>query len=456
MILRTAAIVPFVASFVLVLLTDGGVYPGSLSLAVMLMAVSLVIATVTIRLQAQAVPLFIGALAIWLFLSVWTLVQISPLPGGFLAGDAWTYLQPLGTEAAASISMAPGDSLYSLLPLSLAFMTMLSALLLFRTDDQAEMALKVFALCGSALALFAVIQFKLLPGTLMFSAKVNYLSSLTAPFVNRNTAATFYGVVLIAVIVCLALEIARIRSLRGRVASSIDLRWPFAAMILVVVLALALTTSRAGILSAVVAAGGLSAVLFFWLLKKSAGLYAMRRSGINRKSIAFAGLAVVALILATVALFGRTLFRVNMLGGEDGRFCVYPGILKSIEHNWAMGVGAGAFETVFSAYMDPACSTINAWARAHNGYLDLALAYGVPTTLVVLVFGLAVVLYSLVKGMKRRKSKKPMVWAGFALVILVLTHSSVDFSMQIPGFAMSFMLVLSILTTVSVNPAGKR
>ena len=32
------------------------------------------------------------------------------------------------------------------------------------------------------------------PDRLMFAAKTDYVGSLTAPFVNRNTAATFYGI----------------------------------------------------------------------------------------------------------------------------------------------------------------------------------------------------------------------------------------------------------------------
>ncbi|WJH39649.1 hypothetical protein N7E02_23235 [Aliirhizobium terrae] len=249
------------------MLTDGGVYPGSLSLAAALMALSLALAAATAELQKEAVPLFASALAIWLLLVVWTLVQISPLPEGIIANDAWGYLSAAEIEASSSISLTPGDSLYSLLPLSLAFMTFLTGLLLFRSDRQAEVALRVFAIAGSALALFAIIQFKLFPGTLMFSAKLDYLSSLTAPFVNRNTAATFYGLVLIALLVCLALEVSRVRSSRQATADPIDLRWLFGAMTLVVLLALALTTSRGGIGASIIAVGGCQRCFLFGFVR---------------------------------------------------------------------------------------------------------------------------------------------------------------------------------------------
>lgn len=457
MFLRIAAIALFVASFVIVLLTDGGVYPGSLSIAVVLMALSLAIAAATAQLSANTVPIFAGALTSWLLLAVWTLLQLLPLPQGLLANTAWANLAAQGIEASASISVTPGDSLYSLLPLSLAFMTFLTALLLFRSDAQAETALRIFAACGTALALFAIIQFELFPKTLMFSAKRDYLTSLTAPFVNRNTAATFYGVVLIALVVCLALEISKGRSSRQRHARPFDPRWLFGAMIIAVVLALALTTSRGGIGAAVIAVGGLSAILFRWLHKRSAATrLPMRRSEMRRKPLVLVALCLVGLSVVAIVPFGRALLRADIVGSDDGRFCVYPRIVEAIGDNWITGVGPGAFEHVFPAYVDPACGMTNVWMRAHNGYLDLALAYGLPVILVMLSLILGLVSYAFASGLRRRQSKKPFVWGGVGLSILVIMHSSVDFSMQIPGFAMSFMLLLALMMTVSVNFAGKR
>jgi O-antigen ligase len=456
MILRIAAIALFAASFIIVLLTDGGVYPGSLSIAVVLMASSLAIAAATVRLQAAALPVFAGALGLWLVITAWTVVQILPFPQGLFANNAWTYLAAQGIESPESISVTPGDSLYALLPISLAFMTFLAALLLFRSDRQAETALKVVAIGGTALALFAIIQFKIFPDTLMFSAKLDYLTSLTAPFVNRNTAATFYGLVLIALVVCLTLEISRTHAPRPRGNQPFDPRWIFGAMTIVVVLALALTTSRGGIGAAVIAVGGLSAIPLLWLQKNTGARPVMRRVDTRRKPRILVALGAIGFVLAAVLLFGRTLLRANIVGGDDGRFCVYPGVVNAIEDNWTVGVGPGAFQHVFPAYLDPQCGMTSVWIRAHNGYLDMALAYGVPFTVAVLALALGIVLNAFGTGLKFRKSRKPVSWGGFALLILVLIHSSVDFSMQIPGFAMSFMFLLAIMMTVSINPAGKR
>ncbi|WP_353622844.1 O-antigen ligase family protein [Aliirhizobium terrae] len=174
----------------------------------------------------------------------------------------------------------------------------------------------------------------------------------------------------------------------------------------------------------------------------------------RKKRFLTAGLVAAVALLATVFLFGRTLFRASMLGGEDGRFCVYPGIVKSIGQNWITGTGAGSFEYVFPAHADPACGMTSAWIRAHNGYFDMALAYGVPITVVVLVFALRAALHIFAGGIKRRKSKRPLVWGGVASVILVVAHSIVDFSIQIPGFAMAFMLFLAISMKISVNKTG--
>jgi hypothetical protein len=457
MILRIFSLGLFGAAFTVALLTDGGVYPGTLSLAAILMALSLASSVARDPLHAETAGIFFWALSVWLFVAAWTLVQSLPLPGGIFANSAWSHLTVLGIETqSASISVAPGNSVYSLVPLSLAFMTFLAALQLFRSDRQAEMALRIFACCGAAFALFAIFEFKLFPRMLMFAPKHHYLGSLTAPFVNRNTAATFYGLVLIALTVCFALEGSKTSGAHSR-AHRFDRRWLFGAMIVVTLLALALTTSRGGIIAAAVSMAGLVTAMIYRSQNSSAGAKPwMRRTTSKSRAVGLAGGGLLIFTALAFLIFDRTLMRVERQGSDDGRFCVYSDIVRATEGNWSLGIGAGGFEDYFAAYMNPACGMANAWARAHNSYLDMALAYGIFVTVLMLVVALTVIVKSVMKGLARRRSKTPVVWGCLAAVILVFLHAVVDFSIQISGFAMSFMFFLAITMTISVNPTGGR
>ncbi len=188
----------FAACFAIVLLTDGGVYPLSQSLATMIMAMVLA-AAATLRPwpQGRAWPL-VSCMILWGVLVLWVLLQTIPLPGGILSNPAWSVLrQNIGVPAPMAqgrISVVPDDTRFSLLPISLPFLTFMAALLLFPADRHAMLAWRAIALIGGLLAIVAIVQAVLFPDMLMFARKEAYLGSLTAPFVNRNTAATFYGV----------------------------------------------------------------------------------------------------------------------------------------------------------------------------------------------------------------------------------------------------------------------
>jgi hypothetical protein len=209
MILRATSTCAFLLSFIVILLTDGGVYPLSLAIAVVLMALALIGAGIGRGLHAATAPVFVSALLLWLVLAAWMVLQSSNVAGLGLANGSWTTLHDAGISAGPSIAAVPGDAIYALLPISLPFMTFLASLLLFRSDNETELALQVFALSGAGMALFAIAQTVFLPDMLMFGPKESYIGSLTAPFVNRNTAATFYGVILVVLIVYYAASGAR-------------------------------------------------------------------------------------------------------------------------------------------------------------------------------------------------------------------------------------------------------
>ena len=80
------------------------------------------------------------------------------------------------------------------------------------------------------------------------------------------------------------------------------------------------------------------------------------------------------------------------------------------------------------------------WDMAHNSYLELALELGVPATMAIgLAFAWLVGVY--VSGIRRRRRRQIYSVMGLASVALVAAHALVDFSLQIPGFTVSFALL---------------
>lgn len=523
----------FAACFAIVLLTDGGVYPLSQSLATMLMALVLAGAALFRPWpHGRAWPL-VSCLILWGLLVLWVSLQTTVLPGEILSSPAWSVLrQNIGVPEALSqgrISVTPGDTRFAILPISLPFLTFMAALLLFPADRQAMRVWEIIAVAGGLLAIFAVAQTVLFPEMLMFSRKEAYLGSLTAPFVNRNTAATFYGVIaliqLCEVIRALQASGARRSMPYGRreggvfpfdravfdqggdegrtgqngqngaigqhgqnrqntrpfMAALARLSSPapssperratfFLALALPSLVALALTQSRGGALSALAGFVILAvAAVMTWAGRDGRGAPGGSRRGVTSGRNAFSSLrmwlhrhprvgAVIvffAVVSVTFVFLARAISRAERQGNLDSRICIFDGIADAIGTNWLQGMGAGAFRYAFAAYRPSECGVAGVWFRAHDLYLDAALALGLPVA--ILATGTVFVLLACVlrRGLVERRRQRPVVVAALAVTVLVALHSLFDFSLQISGFAILYALIAALATNVSLCKQSK-
>ncbi|RWX75761.1 O-antigen ligase domain-containing protein [Neorhizobium lilium] len=455
MILRILPLAFYLLSFALVLLTDGGVYPFSLSISVLLMALSVLSGVIERGLHASTVGVFLAALLLWVAVAAWVVIQTLPLPGGLLSNAAWASLSDVGIDAAPRISVVPGDALYSLMPISLAFMTFLGALLLFRNDRQVERAWQIFGICGAGLALFAIVQTVLFPNTLMFGPRQTYFGSLTAPFVNRNTAATFYGVILVVLIVCYALAATRDARPSTQPVSIFENKWAFAFMALISAVAVALTQSRGGAAASLAGCTVLAVALIFHFRSKQR----RRRGGGNltRWQKVLIAMTLAALVMAAGGLlFGRSMIRAERQGLNDSRLCVTQSVLPAIAGNWAAGLGPASFRYYFPAYRNAECGLEGTWYRAHNFYVDTILALGVFPSLAAFVFAYSVLLGTFQAGLRRRKSMRPMIWGAISAVVIATVHAFTDFSLQIPAFSMILALISGLGIAISFKSSSTR
>lgn len=287
------------------------------------------------------------------------------------------------------------------------------------------------AISGSIYALYGVLSFLIDPTMILWRDKSAYLSSVTGTFINRNTAAAYFGSCAVIWIILVSMDVRR--HMPGR-----RFRWsnlsrdlakipqgPMAlkfSALLICVMAMFMTGSRAG-----VAVSLLSMILVFVVfLRKDLP----PRTGIW---IALAAGIVTAIVLLEL-LGGRVASRFDSQGLTDGsRWAGWKSSLLIIADNPWFGTGIGTFQSAFPPFRSPDISIRGTWNAAHSTPLELALESGIPMAL-LLAAGWAIALVVLARGVLDRKRDAFIPLAAIGVALLALLHSCLDFTLQIPGY----------------------
>ena len=163
-----------------------------------------------------------------------------------------------------------------------------------------------------------------------------------------------------------------------------------------------------------------------------------RRSGLVT---ALAGGGAVALILLQLMGAGVNA-RFDIQGAADeGRLETYKSTLRMIaDHPW-FGTGQGTFAYAFPAYRSPNVSMWGVWDIAHNTLLEIASDMGMPIAALVVVAWI-VVFAVLIRGALIRRRDLVVPVAALAVAILAVLHSLIDFTLQIPGYAIVAMALI--------------
>ncbi len=321
-------------------------------------------------------------------------------------------------------------------PLLSSLLAFLLGVQLASTPARAWRLIGLAAVIAMLWTCLTLMLFAIDPRTLLWLPKRAYVDSLTGPFVNRNTAAVYFGIGLscfIAIFRQHVRDIVRPPTLaRAGAARSSAVSLAAAAGILVLVVAIMLTRSRAGILLALLSNAGLVAIL------------CLRSEGLAFKAkrpAAFWVLALLSLAAAALALVAMidTLAQRGM--GDGGRLSVYMACLKLISQQPIWGSGLGTFADVFPTVRPDELSSWGVWDRAHNTLLELAADVGLPAAGMT-VLAAIVAFAALVKGITSRRRHYALPALGASIALLAGGHSLVDFSLQIPGLATMFFLIL--------------
>ena len=139
---------------------------------------------------------------------------------------------------------------------------------------------------------------------------------------------------------------------------------------------------------------------------------------------------------------------------EKGRMEANREALEIISQAPVTGMGGGTWFIAFTSW--------RAWDHgffdhAHNDYLEFAVEFGIPATLLLGVF----VLLSLRRCLKQLASRRhPLVlgsaFACLMAIIAVATHALVEFNLHIPANAATFMILLALPWLHSQRSGGGR
>jgi O-antigen ligase len=367
-------------------------------------------------------------------------------------GQLWaTSGQALGGQAPVTGSVVRNQPLFAVGPQLIAVLSLVCGYLHGRDPGEAGRLLKVLAWSGVVYAVFGIVTFAIDPTMVLWRRKLAYANVLTSTFINRNTAALYFGCCATIWFLYFASSMQRVwRSARLADLFSEFFARPPRKAVLAVILALLLasamlmTRSRAGTVLSM-AGIAVSFLVFFRDRFSRAG------------SLLGAGLTVVVSSAAIIEIFASGLSsRFELQGLADGgRFEVYRSTLAIIrDYPWS-GTGLGTFAWIFPGYRTDSISSWGTWDRAHSTPLEIAAEQGLIFCAAVLLAWLLVFLL-LIRGVRQRRGDKLIVIAALTVAAISCFHSLIDFSLQIPGFTLPILAVVGAGLAQSVAPPRRK
>ena len=323
----------------------------------------------------------------------------------------------LGVPLQPSVSIARNQPWFDLGRPLVCMLAIACGFLVGADRRRARQLLKVIAWSGATYAMYGILAHLFDPTHLLWREKEAYLAYVTGTFINRNTAAAYFGSC--AVVWSLLLwERVRLETPRGplrwrampaRLLSRTPPRIIVAfAMLFLCLAAMFMTGSRAAVVLSLFA---LIVAFIAFFRRDLPG-----RAGIV---IALAGGGAAAVILLQLMGAGINA-RFDIQGAADqGRLEAYKSTLRIIaDHPW-FGTGQGTFAYAFPAYRSPNISMWGVWDIAHNTLLEIASDMGIP--IAVLVIGAWIVVFAvLIRGALIRRHDLVVPVAALAVAILAI------------------------------------
>ncbi|HJQ60370.1 MAG TPA: O-antigen ligase family protein [Vineibacter sp.] len=386
-------------------------------------------------------------------LLVWYWLQASLEVGGGWGHDAWhEAAAALGEPLPGLISLDPTAGETLLMKILAYGAVLFLALDLGRDRARARMAIWLISFAGLFYALYGLGAHFTGAGSVLWFVKDAYPDSVTATFVNRNAYATYAGMGVIAGLALAHLELRRLRGDRltlSRLLRTISESGSVSLYLAIIAtvtgtVAVILTGSRAGL-----ACLALALVVF--------GVCMLIAGEIRLRTFLIASVVAVVAGLGVLSLSGG--FLAKRLASEttpDARAAIFDGARAAVADRPWTGHGLGSFGPAFNRLNDGRAAFDTYVDLAHNSYIELAAEVGVPAMLLsVALLGSCIgICFS---GLFARDRAASTSIAAVAVATLVGTHAMVDFGIQMPAVAVTFLLLIGVATAqaLSVEQPGR-
>lgn len=299
----------------------------------------------------------------------------------------------------------------------------------------------VFVAMACMEALLGVLQAGSAPGSAINFGNPYGGAGATGTYVNKNHFAALIAMALPMLLALWAIEMLPVVTHRGEILREhprnrdirFALRALFSVVMLVMLLALVLSRSRAGIAAGLLAFG-LAVIVLVW------------RSATVQVKIALAVVGAGAIVVGgyvglTPALerFAPDAFSLEY----RSRTTLALSTLAAALDFMPLGSGLGTFADVFRRYQD--ASIVGFIDHAHNDYAEAILELGIAG-LAAIALLLAAYLMRWRDVLAQRASRRLrflQVGAGLGMLAMIV-HAAFDFNFHIPGNAVSFSLLAGI------------
>ena len=386
-----------------------------------------------------------------LFVGVFALVQFQllPLPAKLLA-----LLSPAAADIHATTQSATTLTLDPAATRAAALKTLtygvLFALTLLLVDSRARLRSLGLALVFSGVFQAAYGALMTLSGLEygFFVAKEHGAGAVTGTFVNANHLAGYLEMCL-GVGVGLMLADMSTRpatnmreSLRRILSSVLGSQGRVRLLLVIMVIGIVLSKSRMG------------NVAFFSSLIFAGGLYAVLARRFSLGTLVF----FISVVLIDILIIGNYFgidkvaaeiqqgiqLDTSISGMDYYRASVAADTLQIVRDYPLTGAGAGSFASVYPMY-DAGNTGFLFWKHAHNDYLQFAGEFGLAG---FAMLG-GIVLLSAWMAISAQLRRRDQMMRGMACGILMaivamLIHSAVDFNLQIPANAATFVVILAM------------
>jgi O-antigen ligase len=283
-------------------------------------------------------------------------------------------------------------------------------------------------------AIYGLVALMLTPDSILWNEKIAYRGFLTATFINHNTASTFIGAgaILWFCFAFSSLQSFQFSSLRLLLLTQSNEHAAFKLIIrstaaLTCFFSLLLTGSRGGLICSCL--GLLVAIVLMFANGKKRTLWHVS----ILSGVAF--VAAVALLSQKGRIGSQGLI-------DDARWKAYGFCLEAIRQRPFLGSGVGTFGDLFPSLRASNFYSWGVWDYAHSTILEIAVEMGVPVALTIMIAALASVFILARAAIKSKGRSQRLLAAMTGIAILSFLHSTIDFSLQIPGYLILFSILL--------------